>query len=150
MRGLEVKRQVKSGFKTKDEIGQSVIHDLDENTTPEEIAATSKTLSKLGLIPRTFQLRDYIVHLLREQVAGFYEPKTQEFYLAAWLPVAEQKTVMAHELIHALQDQHFNLRRFENGRRATPTRSLPRTPWSKAKPRSSCTSTHSSRKIPAL
>ncbi|HWC78066.1 MAG TPA: hypothetical protein VG778_11420, partial [Blastocatellia bacterium] len=26
----------------------------------------------------------------------------------------EQKMVMAHELMHALQDQHFNLRRFEN------------------------------------
>jgi len=46
-------------------------------------------------------------------VAGFYEPKVQEFYLAAWLPLSEQKTVMAHELVHALQDQHFNLRRFE-------------------------------------
>ncbi|HSE97509.1 MAG TPA: DUF6782 family putative metallopeptidase [Blastocatellia bacterium] len=113
LRGLEIKHQVKSGFKTKDEIGESVIKDLDEGNTPEEFDATTKMLLKLGLVPAGFPLRDFLVKLLREQVAGFYEPKTKEFYLAAWLPVAEQKTVIAHELVHALQDQHFNLRRFE-------------------------------------
>jgi hypothetical protein len=114
LRQLEVKQPVRSGLKSKDEIEQFVIKDLDETTTPEEFAATQKTLVRLGLIPQDFQLRQYVISLLREQVAGFYEPKTQEFYLAAWVPLAEQKTVIAHELMHALQDQHFDLRRFEN------------------------------------
>lgn len=113
LRSLDIKQNVKSSFKTKDEIEQSVIRDLDENTPPEEFEASQKTLIKLGLIAKNFQLRDYVVKLLREQVAGFYEPKTKEFYLAAWLPISEQKRVIAHELVHALQDQHFNLRRFE-------------------------------------
>ena len=113
MRGLEIKSPVKSALKTKDEIEASVIRDLDETTPREEFEASEKTLLKLGLIRKDFQLRNYIIKLLREQVAGFYEPKTKEFYLAAWLPVSEQKKVMAHELVHALQDQHFNLRRFE-------------------------------------
>src|SRR4051812_25685063 len=113
MRELAVKEPVKSAFKTRDEIEQSVMRDLDESTPPAEFDASQKTLLKLGLVPQNFQLREYVVKLLREQVAGFYEPKTKEFYLAAWLPLAEQKKVMAHELMHALQDQHFNLRRFE-------------------------------------
>src|SRR5262252_5548769 len=113
LRHLSVLHPVKSGMKTHDEIEQSVIRDLDESTTPAEFEASSKTLLKLGLIPKGFQLRDYVVKLLREQVAGFYDPKTKEFYLAAWLPISEQKRVMAHELVHALQDQHFNLRRFD-------------------------------------
>ena len=113
LRELDIKQSVKSSFKSKDEIEQSVIKDLDENTPAEEFEATQKTLVKLGLISRSFRLRDYVVKLLREQVAGFYEPKTKEFYLAAWLPISDQKRVMAHELVHALQDQHFNLRRFE-------------------------------------
>jgi len=113
LRALDIKQNVKSSYKTKDEIEQSVIRDLDENTPAEEFEASQKTLIKLGLIAKNFQLRDYVVRLLREQVAGFYEPKTKEFYLAAWLPVSEQKRVIAHELVHALQDQHFNLRRFE-------------------------------------
>src|ERR1051325_7647723 len=113
MRQLEIKSPVKSGLKTKDEIEASVIRDLDESTPPAELDASQKTLVKLGLVGPNVQLRDYIVKLLREQVAGYYEPKTKEFYLAAWLPLGEQKKVMAHELVHALQDQHFALRRFE-------------------------------------
>jgi hypothetical protein len=113
LRALDIKQSVKSSFKTKDEIEQAVIRDLDENTPPEEFEASQKTLLKLGLVSASFRLRDYVVQLLREQVAGFYEPKTKEFYLAAWLPISDQKRVIAHELVHALQDQHFNLRRFE-------------------------------------
>jgi hypothetical protein len=113
LRQLEIKHAVKRDFKTKDQIEQSVIRDLDENTSPQEFEATRKTLIKLGLIKNNFRLRDYIVQLLREQVAGYYEPKTKEFYLAAWLPLSDQKRVIAHELMHALQDQHFDLRRFE-------------------------------------
>lgn len=113
LRSLDIKQAVQSSFKTKDEIEQSIIKDLDESTPLEEFDATQKTLTKLGLISKSFRLRDYVVQLLREQVAGFYEPKTKEFYLAAWLPVSDQKRVIAHELVHALQDQHFNLRRFE-------------------------------------
>jgi hypothetical protein len=114
IRGLEIKSQVKAGLKSRDQIEQAVIRDLDENTTPQEFAATSKTLTKFGLIPRGFQLRECVIKVLREQVAGFYEPKSREFFLAGWLPMSEQKPVMAHELTHALQDQHFNLRRFEH------------------------------------
>ncbi|MEK6323029.1 MAG: hypothetical protein AABN33_15255 [Acidobacteriota bacterium] len=114
LRALDIKQSVKSSFKTKDEIKHSVIKDLDENTPREEFEASQKTLVKLGLISKSFDLRDYVVQLLREQVAGFYDPKTKEFYLAAWLPLSDQKRVIAHELVHALQDQHFNLRRFED------------------------------------
>ncbi|HTG17343.1 MAG TPA: hypothetical protein VK747_18980 [Blastocatellia bacterium] len=117
LRALDIKHSVKSGFKTKDEIEQSVIHDLDEKTPAGEFEATQKTLVKLGLISREFRLRDYVVQLLREQVAGYYEPKTREFYLAAWLPLADQKRVIAHELVHALQDQHFDLKRFDDWRK---------------------------------
>jgi len=46
-------------------------------------------------------------------VAGYYDVKVREFYLADWLELDGQKPVMAHELTHALQDQHFNLKRFE-------------------------------------
>src|SRR5258708_6779288 len=70
MRELQIKEPVKSAFKTRDEIEQSVIRDLDESTPPAEFNASQKTLAKLGLVPKQFQLRDYVVKLLREQVAG--------------------------------------------------------------------------------
>lgn len=113
-RQLPVKQPVKSGAKTRDQIKDAVVKDLNESNTPEEVDASSKTLKRLGLLPKDFKLREYMVSLLAEQVAGYYDPKSQFFYLASWIPLTEQKTVIAHELVHALQDQHFNLRRFEN------------------------------------
>ena len=113
LRQLEIKHPVKRGAKTRDEIKASVIRDLDESNTPAQYEATAKTLKKLGMLQPDFKLREYIISLLAEQVAGFYDPKTQFFYLASWIPLTEQKTVIAHELVHALQDQHFNLKRFD-------------------------------------
>src|SRR6185503_6347211 len=91
-----------------------IMTNLDHETTPGQIHATEVTLKKLGLVPPDFHFRDLMVRLLTEQVAGYYEPKTQQFHLADWIDVDGQRPIMAHELTHALQDQHFNLRRFEH------------------------------------
>ncbi len=114
LRKLPVLRQVKSGAQSRAEIEQMLVRNLNENATPEEMAASEATLKKLGLVPEDFQLRPFIIKLLTEQVAGYYDPKTQEFHLADWIDIEGQRPVMAHELVHALQDQHFNLRRFED------------------------------------
>ncbi|HEX8284720.1 MAG TPA: hypothetical protein VF588_15260 [Pyrinomonadaceae bacterium] len=114
LRKLPVLRQVRSGAQSRAEIEQMLVRNLNQSATPEEMAASEATLKKLGLVPADFQLRPFIIKLLTEQVAGYYDPKTQEFYLADWIDLEGQKPVMAHELVHALQDQHFNLRRFED------------------------------------
>ena len=50
-----------------------------------------------------------MVDLLTEQIAGLYDPKAHEFYIADWIAPEDQRTVMSHELTHALQDQHFQI-----------------------------------------
>jgi hypothetical protein len=113
IRQLPIMRQVKSGAQTRAEIERMLVKNMDEDTTPEELHASELTLKKLGMIPAAMQLRPFILSLLTEQVAGYYDPKAQQFYLADWIDLDGQKPVMAHELTHALQDQHFNLRRFD-------------------------------------
>jgi hypothetical protein len=114
LRKLPVLRQVRSGAQSRADIEQMLVRNLDESATPEETAASETALKKFGLAPADFQLRPFLVKLLTEQVAGYYDPKRQEFYLADWIDLDGQRPVMAHELTHALQDQHFNLRRFED------------------------------------
>ncbi|MFL6332090.1 MAG: hypothetical protein ACJ754_01995 [Pyrinomonadaceae bacterium] len=114
LRKLPILRQVRSGAQSRAEIEQMLVRNLNESATPEEIMAGETALKKFGLAPADFQLRPFLIKLLTEQVAGYYDPKTQEFYLADWIDLDGQKPVMAHELTHALQDQHFNLRRFED------------------------------------
>ncbi|MBA3512863.1 MAG: hypothetical protein H0T77_00610, partial [Pyrinomonadaceae bacterium] len=112
IRELAILRPVKSGAQSRPEIERMIVRNLDEQTTPAEMHATELALKKLGLAPPEFQYRSFVVKLLTEQVAAYYDPKVQQFYLADWIELEGQKPVMAHELTHALQDQHFNLRRF--------------------------------------
>jgi len=114
IRQLGVLRAVKSGAQSRAEIERMLVRNLDRQTTPAELYAGEIALKKLGLVPADFAMRSFLIELLTEQVAGYYDPKTQEFYLADWIDLDAQQPVIAHELTHALQDQHFNLRRFED------------------------------------
>lgn len=113
LRELSVLRAVKSGAQSRSEIERMIIKNLDTDTTPAEMHATEVLLRVFGLAPDDFAYRPFLIRLLTEQVAGYYDPKAQQFYLADWIELEGQKPVMAHELTHALQDQHFNLKRFE-------------------------------------
>jgi hypothetical protein len=114
LRELSILRSVKSGAQSRGEIERMVIKNLDTETTPAEMHAAEVLLKVFGLAPKDFAYRSFLIKLLTEQVAGYYDPKAQQFYLADWIELEGQKPVMAHELTHALQDQHFNLKRFEN------------------------------------
>ena len=113
LRELSILREVKSGAQSRSEIEQVIIKNLDADTTPAEMYAAETVLKAFGLAPTDFAYRSFLIKLLSEQVAGYYDPKARQFYLADWIELDGQKPVMAHELTHALQDQHFNLRRFE-------------------------------------
>jgi hypothetical protein len=113
LRELSILKAVKSGAQSRADIERMIVKNLDADTTPGEMHAAEVLLRAFGLAPRDFEYRTFLVKLLTEQVAGYYDPKAQQFYLADWIELDGQKPVMAHELTHALQDQHFNLKRFE-------------------------------------
>ncbi|MGC1345534.1 MAG: hypothetical protein WA863_05390, partial [Methyloceanibacter sp.] len=72
------------------------------------------SLKKLGLLPRDFNLREYMLGLYKEQVEGWYDAHSKTVYLLDWVAPDVQKPVMAHELVHALQDQSFDLEKWLN------------------------------------
>ena len=114
LRELPVLRPVRSGAQSRQEIERMLVSKLNQQITPQEIHAIEQSLKKFGFVQRDFAYRPFIISLLTEQVAGYYDPAARRFHLADWIDLEAQKPVMAHELTHALQDQHFNLRRFEN------------------------------------
>src|ERR1700752_2314600 len=113
LRELSILKAVKSGAQSRTDIERMIIKNLDTDTTPAEMHAAEVLLRAFGLAPKEFAYRAFLIKLLTEQVAGYYDPKAQQFYLADWIELEGQKPVMAHELTHALQDQHFDLKRFE-------------------------------------
>src|SRR4029077_7043663 len=82
----------------------------DEDT--KRLRRSELVLKKFGLLPHEFDLQTFLVSLLREEVAGYYDPKTRTVNLLDWVPIAEQEPVMAHELTHALQDQAVGMEKW--------------------------------------
>lgn len=109
LRGLPIKQPVRKGIKSKDDIRKYVTKRIREEYPAEDLLAEQKTLVKLGLIPKDLNLEQTLLDLYTEQIAGYYDPTEKMFYIADWMPVAQQKPIMVHELTHALQDQHFDL-----------------------------------------
>jgi hypothetical protein len=106
--GLPIKKQVKRRLTSRDEVVEYLTkHMKDEDV--KKLQRSELVLKKFGLLPRDFDLEKLLVALLREQVAGYYDPKTKTVNLLDWVPMEEQEPVMAHELTHALQDQTIGL-----------------------------------------
>ena len=109
--GLPIKKQVKRRLTSRDEVESYLTkHMKDEDV--KRLQRSELVLKKFGLLPREFDLEKLMVAMLREQVAGYYDPKTKTVNLLDWVPMEEQEGVMAHELTHALQDQTVNLDKF--------------------------------------
>ncbi len=106
---LPIKEPLKKSLRSKDEIRQYLIREENEDRTEAQRYADEKSLEAFGLIPKGFPLDAYMLDILTDQVAGLYDPKGKEFYIADWIPVDEQRDVMSHELTHALEDQSFHI-----------------------------------------
>lgn len=107
--GLALLAPLKKTLRSRDEIRAYVLREMDDEKNPAERYAEERSAEAFGLIPKGFPLDEFLVDLLTEQIAGLYDPKTREFYIADWIPIEDQRMVMAHELTHALQDQHFQI-----------------------------------------
>ena len=112
LRGLEVKKPIRWEGTSKDKVRADLLKTLNEQYAPGEMEKEGDALKALGLIPRDMQYKEFIVALYEEQVGGYYDPKKETFYLADWIAPAMQETIIAHELTHALQDQHFDIDEF--------------------------------------
>ena len=107
--GLKLVSPLKKTIRSRDEIRAYVIHQMNEEKDPAERYAATRSAEAFGLIPKNFDFDNFMVDLLTEQIAGLYDPKSHEFYIADWIPLSDQRMVMAHELTHALEDQHFKI-----------------------------------------
>ena len=109
--GLPIKREVKRKLTSRDEVVSYLTKHLDDEDT-KRLRRSELVLKKFGLLPHEFDLQTFLVALLREEVAGYYDPKTRTVNLLDWVPIAEQEPVMAHELTHALQDQAVGMEKW--------------------------------------
>lgn len=113
LRSLQPKGPIQKGVNSRDEISKFLDAHVRENYDDAQIESEGILLRKLGMIPDSLDYKAFTLKLLTEQVGGYYDPDKKTFFMADWLPVEQQKPVMAHELTHALQDQYFDIGRMQ-------------------------------------
>jgi hypothetical protein len=107
--GLPIKSQVKRQITSRAIVESYLKEKFDEDESTRRMQQSEIVLKKFGLLDRDFALKPFLLQLLKEQIEAYYDFKTKTVYMLDWVGIDEQKPVLAHELTHALQDQHTDL-----------------------------------------
>ena len=110
---LPIKHEVKRRLASREEVVSYLKKNMAEDKDVQRLRRTELVLKKFGLLPKDFDLQTFLVSLLEEQVAGYYDAKTKTVNLLDWVAPDLQRPVLAHELTHALQDQSFGLDKWQ-------------------------------------
>ncbi len=112
--GLPVRSTVKRRLTTRAAVEAYLDKKFKEDDGAKRLQRDEVVLKKFGLIDQDFELKPFLLALLKEQIEAYYDSKTKTVNLLDWVDAEEQKPVLAHELTHALQDQHSNLEKWDD------------------------------------
>ena len=111
VRGLRWKAPLDVHIVSRAELRRRLHETTVRDERPERDKADEAMLKFLKLIPEDLVLEDAIDELLAAQVVGFYDPRTKELFVAGEANgklSADTRVTVAHELDHALTDQHYD------------------------------------------
>ncbi len=116
IRGIKLKRPIPNEVVDKDELRHRLRVMAAEDKTASETAAEGISLARWGMIPLAMDYSALLIDLLTEQIAGYYDPDTKKLTISktAGDDPAWAEMVLAHEIDHGLQDQSFDLKKFED------------------------------------
>ena len=112
--GLPIKSQVKRQLTSRNAVESYLNQKFEEDEGAKRLQRDVIVLKKFGLLDRDFDLKPFLLALLKEQIEAYYDSKTKTVYMLDWVDIEEQKPVLAHELTHALQDQHSDLEKWND------------------------------------
>ncbi|HEY3254715.1 MAG TPA: hypothetical protein VGJ91_12230 [Polyangiaceae bacterium] len=109
LRELAALGPVKGQIISRDEMVARVEHSLDTEIPPAVVNASGEILFALGTVPASYDYRRGLLSVMRSELLGFYEPHEKTMFLGGDLHGQELDATLWHELVHALQDQHYGL-----------------------------------------
>jgi hypothetical protein len=110
--GLPIKSTVKRQMTTRAEVEGYLNEKFNDDEGAKRLKKGEIVLKKFGMLDRGFDLKPFLLALLKEQIEAYYDSKTKTVNMLDWIGIDEQKPVLAHELTHALQDQHTDLEKW--------------------------------------
>jgi len=118
IRGLDLLEPIDVEVKTRQELQDETRSDLAADYPQADRDDDQRVLEAFGLIEPDQDLGDLYVDLLGEQIAGYYDPETNEMVVVASRDAnelsASDQITFAHEVVHALQDQHYDLESYND------------------------------------
>ncbi|RMH39832.1 MAG: hypothetical protein D6689_15515 [Deltaproteobacteria bacterium] len=116
LRGLPLRRPLRRRTADAAAVRAYVARVVARGGSAGDAAAEARALARMGLLPDAQARAEAYVDALAREVVGFYDPWQQTLYVVDRDPSpADAQIVVAHEVGHALQDQHFDLRAFIAG-----------------------------------
>lgn len=109
--GLELREPVRLARRSRAELLDYLRARMDEEISEERARDLVAVYSALGLMDPGVDLRELLLSVYQEQVAGFYDPDSTALFVLDDQPEAALRPLLAHELVHALQDQTVELDR---------------------------------------
>lgn len=111
LRGLAPRGPVDARHLSAAELVREVEGSLERHVPPRAIQGTTEMLFGLGTVSPSFDYRASITTLMGTDLAGLYDPDHKRMFLRADLDETALEATLLHELVHALQDQHYGLDR---------------------------------------
>ncbi len=132
LRGLPFLETIDKAVQTPDELQQVLRRELDRTYPGEALQVLEKRLLQFGFIVSPLNLEKMFMQLYSQQIAGYYDPLEEKMVLVQGAPASGSQGIMlpvelwsklmlesmgsslyeiiiAHELTHVMQDQHFEL-----------------------------------------
>ncbi len=107
--GMTFKHPPLIAVRSRDQVRAYLMRKIAAEFPPAELNAMQRTYRVFRLVPDTLDLGKLIVDLYGEQVAGFFDPDSTMLFVVRGSDPQMMRVVMAHELVHALQDQYTHL-----------------------------------------
>ncbi|HSP04273.1 MAG TPA: hypothetical protein VLR27_12260 [Acidimicrobiales bacterium] len=110
-RGLEFLEPVEVELADGDAFQSRLLEDFEEDA--DQIADVEVFYKALGLLDPGADLLEELRAIYSAGVLGFYDPETNELVVRGTSLTPYVRKTIVHELVHALDDQHFELDREE-------------------------------------
>ncbi len=107
--GLKFKTPPKFEMRSRDEVRQFLEEAFATDLPEASLRGQDRLYKRMGLLPDSLDLKKFMIDLLTEQIAGYYNPKTKVLYIVQGASDQMVAVTVMHELVHALQDQYAPL-----------------------------------------
>ncbi|MFZ4693516.1 MAG: hypothetical protein ACOYMV_00140 [Verrucomicrobiia bacterium] len=111
IRSLPLQRPVAYRVMSRRMLRDSIVARMRAQYSGDDLQNYQTALVRMRLLPDGINLSGMISELLSEQIAAFYDTESHELCTFDGLSLQRnvERMIVAHEVVHALQDQNFNL-----------------------------------------